>query len=354
MAKLLFKSGVTGASIISLLLLLTSCGSPEQNAQKYFDSGTQLIAKHDDLNARVALHTSLAYKADRVEVWRALVGVEERLHNGPAVFQDLRRVVELDPKDLEARVKLARMMFVGGAPDAATRLIEVSNDNDKPYAPLHALKALVSLRQNDAAAAVKEAQRALEIDPQNVDASLLVVAKKASDGDVDGALAQLARLNTADPSEQLRIAQEKIQIFVRKGDAPQAENLLRKLIADNPKDDRLRSQLIQLYLSSKRFDDAERELRSVADAAPSDTKSGMNLVRFIGAVKGAKAARDELADRIKAGGDTFDYQVALADLDFAEGNLEFGRPIAHGVGRFRLEPGAEAVSAIEACRNVRQ
>jgi cellulose synthase operon protein C len=322
MVKLLRKSSASRASIFSVLLLLTGCGSPEQNAQKYYDNAMQFIAKHDDYNARVALHTSLSYKADRVEVWRALVGVEERVHNAPAVFQDLRRLVELDPKDLEARVKLARMMLAGGAPDAATRLIEVANDNDKPYAPLHALKALISLRQNDAAAAVQEAQRALVIDPQNVDANLLVVAKKANDGDVDGALTQLARLNVADPSEQLRISQEKIQILIRKGDVAQAESLLQKLIADNPKDDRLRAQLIQLYLSSKRFDDAERELRLIADAAPTDTKPGMNLVRFLLAAKGAKAARDELASRIKAGGDTFDYQVALADLDFAEGNLD--------------------------------
>ena len=122
--------------------------------------------------------------------------------------------------------------------------------------------------------------------------------------------------------KRLRISLEKIQILARKGDIAQAEALLRKLIADNPKDDRLRAQLVQLYLSSKRFDDAERELRSIADAAPTDTKSGMNLVRFLLATKGAKAARDELDKRIKAGGDVFDYQVALADLDFAEGNLD--------------------------------
>jgi tetratricopeptide (TPR) repeat protein len=322
MNKFMHKSSIMRVSIISLLLLLTSCGSPEQRAQKYYDSGMQLIARHDDLGARVALHTSLVYKADRVEVWRALVGIEERLHNEPAVFQDLRRVVELDPKDLEARVKLARMMFAGGTPDAAKRLIEIANDNDKPYAPLHALKALISLRENDPAAAVREAQRTLDIDPQNIDANLLIIAKKASDGDVDGALAQLNRLGASDPSEQTRISLEKIQILVRKGDTSQAESLLRRLVADNPKDSRLRAQLVQLYLTSKRFDDAERELRSVADATPADTKLGMNLVRFLLTVKGGKSARDELVARIKAGGDVFDYQIALAELDFTEGNLE--------------------------------
>jgi cellulose synthase operon protein C len=338
MTESLYKFSITRVSVVSLALFLTSCGSPEQQAQKYYDKGVQLLAKRDDLNARVALHTSLTYKADRVEVWRALVGIEERLNNPPAVFQDLRRLVELDPKDLEARVKLARIMFGGGAPDAAKRLIEVANDNDRPYAPLHALRASILARENDAAAAIREAQRALDIDPQNVDANLLVAAKKASDGDVDGALAQLARSSTSDPSDQMRLSLEKIQILVRKGDTAQAEGLLRKLITDHPKDDRLHAQLVQLYLSSKRFDDAERELRSIAVAAPSDTRSGMNLVRFLLATKGAKSARDELNERIKIGGDVFDYQVALADLDFAEGNLDSAAPLLKGLAATASSP----------------
>jgi tetratricopeptide (TPR) repeat protein len=322
MAKSVYQSSVARVLIVSSLLFLTRCGSPEQQAQKYYEKGMGLIAQHDDLNARVALHTSLVYKSDRVEVWRALVGIEERLNNPPAIFQDLRRIVELDPKDLEARVKLAKIVLAGGATDSASRLIEVAGDNDRPYAPLHALKASILVRGGDPNGATREAQRALEIDPKDIDANLMVAAKKASDGDSDGALKQLEALSGRDGSEELRIALEKIQILARKGDIAQAEALLRKLIADNPKDDRLRAQLVQLYLSSKRFNDAERELRSVADAAPTDTKAGMGLARFLLAAKGAKPARDELTTRIKTGGDVFDYQVALADLDFAEGNLE--------------------------------
>jgi cellulose synthase operon protein C len=303
------------------LILLAGCGSPEERAQGFYEKGMELIAKKDDLGARVQLLSAAKFKADRVDVWRALVGVEERLQSGPAVFQDLRRVVELDPNDLEAKVKLARIMVAGGAGDAALKLVETANDSDKPYAPLHALKANILLRTNDPAGAVREAQRALEIDSSNVDATMLVAAKKVADGDTDGALKLLNALAATDPRDQLRISLQKVQVFVRKGDLPQAETLLRKLVTENPKEGALRAQLIQLYISAKRFDDAERELRTTADAAPTDTKVGMDLVRFLVSAKGAKAARDELNARIKAGGDVFDYQIALAELDFAEGSL---------------------------------
>src|SRR6267378_5630 len=303
------------------LILLAGCGSPEERAQGFYEKGMELIAKKDDLGARVQLLSAAKYKADRVDVWRALVGVEERLKSGPAVFQDLRRVVELDPNDLDARVKLARIMVGGGAGDAALKIIEGVNDSDKPNASLHALKATILLQSKDPVGAVREAQRALEIDSRNVDATMLVAAKKVADGDTDGALKLLNALPATDSQDQLRISLQKGQIFVRKGDVPQAEALLRKLIAENPKERTLRAQLIQLYISAKRFDDAERELRATANAAPTDSKAGMDLVRFLVSVKGAKAGRDELNARVKGGADVFDYQLAMAELDFAEGNV---------------------------------
>jgi pentatricopeptide repeat protein len=303
-------------------ILLAGCGSPEQNAQTYYERGEALISKHDDVAARAQLLKSIQYKADRADVWKALVGVDERTKAGPAaLFQDLRRVVELDPNDLDARLKLARIMVVGGAAETALKIVEAANEGDKPSAPLHALKALILVRTKDPVGAVREAQRAVEIDPGNVDATMLLASNKLANGDTDAALKMLNALPAEDQKSDARIPLAKVQVYARKGDLPQAEKLMKQLIADNPKDTGLRNQLVQLYISGKRFDDAERELRTIADATPADTKAGMNLVRFLLSVKGSKAGHDELDARIKAGGDVFDYQMALAELTFRDGNL---------------------------------
>ena len=100
-------------SLAAFALTLAGCESPEQRAQGYYDSGMALLAKGDDLNARVALTTSIKFKSDRIEAWRALAGVDERTKSLPQLFGDLRRIVELDPNDIDARIKLARMMVDG-------------------------------------------------------------------------------------------------------------------------------------------------------------------------------------------------------------------------------------------------
>ena len=231
------------------------------------------------------------------------------------LFRDLRRIVELDPKDIEARVHLARIMFANNGANAALKLLDAASDDDKSRADLHALRAAILLKTNDMAAAVAEAERAIKIEPGNLDATLVLATERFSHGDLDGAL---QRLNAASAKDDPKVALLKVQIFAKKGDLPQAETLLKKLVETQPQ---LRGQLIQLYIAERHFDDAEKELRSLATAAPSDSKIGMDLVRFLVSFRGANAARDELSARIKAGGDVFPYQMALVDLDYAQGKF---------------------------------
>lgn len=297
------------------LLAVAGCGSPEQTAQKHYESGMALIEKKDDLAARLELLKAVKYKSDKVEVWRALAGIDERT-KATSLVLDLRRIIELDPSDLDARLRLARIMVGGGAADAALRVIDGAKE-EKPSAPLHALRAQILLRTNDSAGAIREAERAFEIDPGNFDAVSLLASKKLAEGDPDGALKLLDSV-TVDPKDETRILVQKLQIYARKGNLQETEKLLRKVIALNPKEAAFQGQLIQLLISQRRFDEAEKEFRSRVDANPGDSKVVLDLVRFLNLVKGPDVVRSELETRIKAGGDVFDYQVALAELDFTQ------------------------------------
>ena len=315
MNNLIWKSLASRLLIILPIATLAGCGSPEQNAAKYYQSGMALIEKKDDLGARLELLKAVKYDSGKVEVWRALAGIDERT-KASSLFLDLRRIVELDPNDLDARLRLAQIMVGGGAAEAALKVIEAAKE-EKPNAQLHALRAIILLRTNDSPGAIREAQQAFDIDPANVDAVSLVASKKLADGDPDGALKLLDSI-TVEPKDETRISLQKMQIQARKGNVTQAESLLRRVIALNPKEASYQAQLIQFLISQRRFDEAEKEFRSRIDANAGDPKLVMDLVRFLGVAKGPDVARTELESRIKAGGDVFDYQVALAELNFGQ------------------------------------
>src|ERR1700761_3013007 len=92
--------------VIVPVLLVSACGSPEQRAQTYYDRGMTLIEKKDDFAARLELLNAVKYKGDKIEAWRALAGINERTKSYQYLFDNLRRIVELDPNDIDARLKL--------------------------------------------------------------------------------------------------------------------------------------------------------------------------------------------------------------------------------------------------------
>jgi predicted Zn-dependent protease len=141
----------------------------------------------------------------------------------------------------------------------------------------------------------------------------LLASKKVADGDLDGAL----KLLDSVPAErgEPRITLQRIDAYARNKDLAKAEEVLRKLIAQNPKEAAYQAQLLQFLIEQRKFYEAEKEFRARAEANPTDNKIGLDLVRFLAATKGADAARAELEARIKAGGDDFDYQIALAELN---------------------------------------
>src|SRR6266436_2058938 len=100
--------------LLVAVLLVSACGSPEQRAQSYYDRGIALIEKKDDFAARLELLNAVKFKSDKIEAWRALAGINERVKSYQYLFENLRRIVELDPNDVEARIKLGKMLLGGG------------------------------------------------------------------------------------------------------------------------------------------------------------------------------------------------------------------------------------------------
>ena len=255
-----------------------------------------------------------------IEAWRALDQIEERNKNWQAVFSahaglpsSTRKISRLGFGSLNLLCSEVRL-------DEALNWVNQAGEIDPKNTAALTLKAAILLKLNDNNGAIQEAQKALEIEPGNVASIMVLAAEKYSRDDTKGALRILDDVSPAQ-KEDLGVILLKIKIFEKMGDLQQLELQLRKLVELRPDEVSFKAELVKFYVAHQRQDDAEKEMRAIAAANPANTAAALDVVRFLRAVKGSAAARQELDVRIKAGGNVFPFQMALADLDFLEGNF---------------------------------
>ena len=325
MSKLFKRSRVLNSSVCFVLaaLLLAGCSSKEERAQSYYAHATQLIAEHDDVKARIELRNALQLQDNMIAAWQALSQLEERNKNWSGVIGASRKIAELDPKDINSRLRLAHLALLGGALDQALDWANKAGEIDPKNTAAITLKAGILLRLNDHKGAIQEAHNALEIDPGNAEPIIVLASERYLSDDPKGALQILDGMPPAkkdDPGVVLL----KVKIFEKMGDLQQLEAQLRKLVELRPNDVAFKAELVKFYVAHQRLDDAEKLMRSIAAANPADTAAELQVVRFLLATKGAAAARQELDARIEAGGTVFPLQMALADLDALNGDFPAG------------------------------
>src|SRR6516162_7127183 len=111
------------ALLLLAVLLVADCESAEQRAQTYYERGMKLLEQHDDMKASIEFKNALQLKKDMLGAWRALAEIEERNQNRDSLIGIQRTIVELDPKDVGAKVRLARLLFIGNAMNDALNVV---------------------------------------------------------------------------------------------------------------------------------------------------------------------------------------------------------------------------------------
>jgi len=340
------------AFVVLVTLQLAACGSPETRAQSYYESGMRLLAAQDNAKAAVEFRNALRLKRNLLPAWRGLAQSEEATQHWDGLIPTLRAILDLDPKDAATRLKLARLLLAGGATKQSLTVINEASEPDVD-ASLLALKAAVHYKLKDNDSALREARSALKIEPDNSDALIVLAADRLANNDPNGAL-ELLSSDSPTQKNDLEVQLFKAKIYAQSKDYRQLESLLASLADLHPKDVMFRKQLFNLYMFQQRPQEAEKELRTIAEADVKNPQYGLDLVRFLYRVKGPAAAREELVAHINAGGEIFPYQLAMAELDYDQGNIEDSFKLLGSLGRSAYSANALKAKIMLAQLNLRQ
>lgn len=307
-----------GLLALLLVVVLSACDSPEEKAQSHFERGLKLLQESKLDKARLDFRSALQLNDKHVPALYNLSLVEERARKWPLVTKYLLTVVRLDPKHLKANIKLGNIYLLAGRVPKALEYSNKAYELAPGDSDVLALRSTVFFKLGDMPSTVKFAKQSLKVNPKNSGAIIVLAAERLKAGDAKAALAYLQtglEINEKNISLQLF----KIRALESLKQTEQVEVVIRRLVELYPKSKSIHQALARYYVRAGKKDEAEKTLRAIAAKFPDDFSAELNVIRYLNATKGIKAAKVELNRRIKQGGEVFRFQLVLARLEFAAG-----------------------------------
>ncbi len=328
---------------VACIIALAACSSPEDKARKFYEKGAALLEKGDPDKARIEFQNALQIKPDMTPAWFGLAQVAERKGDWEKMYGFLNKVVDRDPKHLDAQLKLGRLLLAAEKLDRVLAISDTTMALAKDNADVLAFRAAVLYKLDNKQGAIDQANAALAKDPNNVDALVVLATERLVAKDGEKAIEYLDRgLKVNEKNIALQLI--KVQAFESLAKTESAEGVFRRLIALYPGSRQLRHVLAQFYLSHDRKDAAEAEYRAVMAENPNDVTARLDVVRFVNAVKGPKAAMQEIEGLIAKDAANNDLKFALAAMHQSQND----RKGAESVLRSIIDKEGDSQDAIKA------
>lgn len=306
---------LTALVLAAAFVTLAACTPPEERAANYMKKAEELFAQGDFVKAKLEAQNAAQIEPKNAKAHYLLAEIAEKQQEFRPMIQQLLMAVDSDPNMVPARVKLGTLYFFGQAFEQATEQARAATALAPDDPGVRVLNARLLLQDKKVDEARKELDAALAKDPDLTDGILLRAAIEAQQGDAAAGLkildAGIARLDAeaAKPLRQVRIA-----ILAQQNRKDEAEQGMRELIRDFPKEEELQYQLARFYASEGRVDDAEKVMRSVIAADPKDVDARLGLAQFLGQMRSPEEAEKALEAFVAEDPDQPELRLALGRL----------------------------------------
>ena len=268
---------VAGSLSLALVFVAGCKQDPNVRKQKYLESGIR-FENSGKLN-EAASQFSNALKVDRnySDAHYELAKTYLKMGETRAGQSELVIVVDENPNNFEARIQLGRLELGAGSPEEAEQQARVVLAVEPNNADAFALLSDVSASEGKRAEALEEIERALTIDPNR--SAFHTQLGMLESGDAQGTAVAEQEMHTAmqldpkDPNAPMMLA----ALLEKKGDLHGAEEQELAAIRIAPKNLSARASLAGVYRRAGDRINAERTLRKAVEDLP-DSDDAANLL----------------------------------------------------------------------------
>lgn len=316
---------------------------PNVQKQKYLESGNRYAKEGKYKEAVIQFSNALKVDHNFAEAHYQLAQAYLKSGVMMPAYAELVRTVDLDPTNLKARIDLGDLLLAGSQPDRAMQQANTVLSVQINNSDAHALLSSIAASKGDRTTAIKEIQQALaidstksiyhaalgilqstdpatlasaqdqlhkavELDPKNVSAHLILSSLLERNGDIAGALAQAEASVSADSKSPVARG-SLVGVYLRQGNKAKAEESV-LLAANELPDNAEAAQMPRLFYAQTGQDNrAETTYADLVARHPKSTPLRITYARILIANQNVPKARLVVADLLKT--ETNDPEVAV-------------------------------------------
>jgi len=274
--------------LLAVAVFFAGCTNPEKAKAEHVAKGEAYLKdskfQEASLEFRNAIQIDDKFAAGHWGLARAYEGLERF----PEMLDELRKTVNLDQNNLEARIKLGNY-YLGGSRGRSEviaeseRLAKEVLAKDANNIEGHILMGSVLFSQNQKDKAFEELNHAIQLDPNRVE-SYLSMAKFYIAGKDSPKAEELFQRAISVNGNSAIAHTEYGKFLTQSGRNTEAEAELRKAVEVGPNDRNARFMLASYYLVTRQFDKAEESYKAVAALEPDKPESQAVLADYYSAV----------------------------------------------------------------------
>jgi tetratricopeptide (TPR) repeat protein len=252
--------------LLAAVISLGGCANPEKAKAEHLRKGEAYLKDSKFQEASLEFRNALQIDDKLAAAHWGLAQANEKLEHFPEMFDELRKTVDLDKNNLEARNKLGTYYLGASNGNAemvaeAERLAKEVLDKDANNIEGHILLGSVLFAQKQTDKAFEELNQAIALDPKRVESYLslarfYVVTK---DHKAEETFQKAIAVNSNFPLAYTEYG----KFLVQSGRQAEAEAQLKKAVEVGPTDRNARFVLASFYVVNRQFDKAEEAYKSL-------------------------------------------------------------------------------------------
>ena len=317
-------------SLLCLLLLavigLSGCTNAEKAKAEHVNRGEAYLKELKYQEASLEFRNAIQIDGNLAAAHWGLARAYEGLQRFPEMIDALRKTLELDKANQEARVKLGNyyLAAANGRPELineAERLAKETLERDQNHIEGHILMGSVFFARKDKDNAFAELNRAIELDPNRVESYLSLARFYIVTSEREKAEELYRRAISVNGNSPLAHS-EYGKFLVQQNRMQEAEVSLLKAVEVSPADRNAHFVLASFYLVNKQFDKAEKEYRALADLDKEKPESQAVLADFYSTINRSDEAIKIYQDVIAKSPDYMLGRYRLAEIMLMKGDSQ--------------------------------